>query len=99
VAYRHLSADCDQFAYALRFVTGWPLVGSAAHRLSQGSRGLIDASGWTTPNKLMRRYRDMGDELRPTPDLGDDWGLCEAVSAIRQFPRAPFNTAAFGKMS
>jgi hypothetical protein len=112
VAYRYLSADCDNFAVGLHRVTNWPIVGNAAHRLVRGPRGLIDASGWVTEAKLQQRYRQWwqalgepgGEATAHSHMIGEiydgvDELLAEVVSAIRQFPWAPYNTRAFQQMS
>lgn len=112
VAYRYLSADCDNFAVGLHRITGWPIVGNPAHRLVRGPQGLIDASGWTTEQKLQRRYREWwqtlgepgGEATAHSHMIGSHYGgidelLAEVVSAIRQFPWAPYHTRMFQQLS
>lgn len=112
VAYRYLAGDCDNFAVGLHRVTGWPIIGNTAHRLVKGPRGLLDASGWVTPEKLQRRYREWWTELGEPgneshahgAEIGDLYGgideiLAEVVSAIRQFPWAPYSQQWFRQMS
>jgi hypothetical protein len=107
VQYRYLHGDCDDFALAVYFATGWPVRAITApagplHLLNESPDGrLADASGWTDLNALTARYREReltlsepgGEELcmSALKEAGD---FKEVLAAILHLDTEPYRTSA-----
>lgn len=106
VQWRYCHADCDDFAWALSEITGWPVVGitnpshGPLHRLVEAPDGrLLDARGWVTLDDLRQRYGVK--RLKVVPDwpyealLDGDEDYRPIVEALLQLPGSPFDEPAF----
>ena len=101
---QYAHCECRYFAFALRELTGWPIVlavepgGLLCHQLNRDAQGrLVDVTGFVTLEELPGRYRGIelevreGNNFEGDGDLDDD-AVAQVMAAMLYLPHEPFTS-------
>jgi len=101
---QYAHCECRYFAFALRELTGWPIVlavepgGLVCHQLNRDVQGRwVDVTGFVTLEELPRRYRGIELEVREGKtfdenDQPDDDKVAQVMAAMLYLPHEPFTS-------
>lgn len=101
---QYAHCECRYFAFALRELTGWPIVlavepgGLLCHQLNRDAQGrLVDVTGFVTLEELPGRYRGIELEVREGKTFDDndkpeDDKVAQVMAAMLYLPHEPFTS-------
>ena len=101
---QYAHCECRYFAFALRELTGWPIVlavepgGLLCHQLNRDAQGrLVDVTGFVTLEELPGRYRGIELEVREGKTFDDndkpeDDKISQVMAAMLYLPHEPFTS-------